>query len=525
MHNLNEKLRRYMNAGFPLLYITSFEEEKCDRVISEAAEGRDIIEWSEATGFTCKEEGISQEMSLIDLLHMVLTQEDSFDNRVLVLKNIHKYLEDTMVIALLKEFVKKINTSLDCCVIIVSPVCVLPKELECMTTLLELDAVDRQEIERIIADFVEEQEAAMPSDKLITELADAFKGLSEYEIKNILALALAEDGEINRGDLKLIFEQKNQMIKKSGILEMIRVEESIDDIGGLEVLKSWLKRKAAIFKDIDKAQAFGVDFPKGVLIAGMPGCGKSLSAKAVASLFEMPLVRMDLGRLMGKYVGESEANMRKAIALAEAISPCVLWIDELEKAFAGVGMGNGSEVTTRLFGTFLTWLQEKKSMTFVVATANNIATLPPELLRKGRFDQTFYVALPDKDERKKIFSIHLKKRKQLGDKIDLNKLADKTDGFSGSDIESVVKDSVESAFVNNKKQLTTEDILYAVNDTCSLKATLKDNLAKIEEFYENNNFKKASKGDTTNKSEEQRGHIASAMARAIKEVAYECRSK
>lgn len=315
------------------------------------------------------------------------------------------------------------------------------------------------------------------------------------------------------------------MIKKSGILEMIRVEESIDDIGGLEVLKSWLKRKAAIFKDIDKAQAFGVDFPKGVLIAGMPGCGKSLSAKAVASLFEMPLVRMDLGRLMGKYVGESEANMRKAIALAEAISPCVLWIDELEKAFAGVGMGNGSEVTTRLFGTFLTWLQEKKSMTVVVATANNIAALPPELLRKGRFDQTFYVALPDKDERKKIFSIHLKKRKQLGDKIDLNKLADKTDGFSGSDIESVVKDSVESAFVNNKKQLTTEDILYAVNDTCSLKATLKDNLAKIEEFYENNNFKKASKGDTTNKSEEQRGHIASAMARAIKEVAYECRSK
>ena len=148
MHNLNEKLRRYMNAGFPLLYITSFEEEKCDRVISEAAEGRAIIEWSEATGFTCKEEGISQEMSLIDLLHMVLTQEDSFDNRVLVLKNIHKYLEDTMVIALLKEFVKKINTSLDCCVIIVSPVCVLPKELECMTTLLELDAVDRQEIEK-----------------------------------------------------------------------------------------------------------------------------------------------------------------------------------------------------------------------------------------------------------------------------------------------------------------------------------------------------------------------------------------
>ena len=155
-------------------------------------------------------------------------------------------------------------------------------------------------------------------------------------------------------------------------------------------------------------------------------------------------------------------------------------------------MGNGSEVTTRLFGTFLTWLQEKKSMTFVVATANNIAALPPELLRKGRFDQTFYVALPDKDERKKIFSIHLKKRKQLVDKINLNKLADKTDGFSGSDIESVVKDSVESAFVNNKKQLTTEDILYAVNDTCSLKATLKDNLVKIEEFYENNNFKKAS---------------------------------
>ena len=309
-----------------------------------------------------------------------------------------------------------------------------------------------------------------------------------------MALAVADDGEINHADLALIFDQKQQRIKKSGILDMIPVKESIDDIGGLDNLKNWLKRKAEIFKNVKKATDFGVDIPKGVLIAGMAGCGKSLNAKAAANLFGVPLLRLDMGKLMGKYVGESEGNMRKAIALAEACSPCVLWIDELEKAFAGIGSSGGNgEVATRLFGNFLTWLQEKESLAFVVATANDITKMPPELMRKGRFDEIFYVGLPKIEERKKIFEIHIRKRRKADlANIDLDRLVQRTEGYGGADIESVVRDSIESAFVNHKNGITTEDILSAISSTHSLSEIMKDSLDKMSKMYEERKFKNAS---------------------------------
>ena len=296
----------------------------------------------------------------------------------------------------------------------------------------------------MIVNFIQENELDEIRPSLLDEFAVAFKGLTEFEISNLLALAYADDGELTRRDLELIFEQKQQTIKKAGILEMIPLKESMDDIGGLDNLKRWLKKKAKVFQNMAAAEKFGVDMPKGVLVAGVPGCGKSLSAKATAHLFGVPLLRLDMGRLMGKYVGESEANMRKAISLAEAISPCVLWIDELEKAFAGLGGEGGGEVTTRLFGYFLTWLQEKNSPVFVVATANDITKLPPELMRKGRFDEIFYIGLPKAEERRKIFEIHIKKRRPDDyNAIELEGLVKKTDGFSGADIEGVVKDGLK----------------------------------------------------------------------------------
>ena len=307
-----------------------------------------------------------------------------------------------------------------------------------------------------------------------------------------MALALADDGELNRKDLSLIFEQKKQMILKSGILEMIPLKESIDDIGGLENLKQWLRRKAKVIKNIQSAEKYGVDMPKGVLIAGVPGCGKSLSAKAVASLFEVPIIRLDMGKLMGKYLGESETNLRKAINLAEAISPCVLWVDELEKAFAGIGDGGGHEVTTRLFGSFLTWMQEKTSTAFVVATANDITKLPPELLRKGRFDEIFYVGLPNAKERKKIFEIHIKKRHQDISKVDIQKLVSMTDGYSGADIEGVVKDAVEYAFVDDKPSVTMNEFDEAIKNTNSLSVIMKDSLDKMAKEYERRKLRNAS---------------------------------
>ena len=382
----------------------------------------------------------------------------------------------------------------DFSIIFLSPIVKIPKELEKFITIIEAEYMGYDAIRKEIVDFIEYQELPKVADKLLDELAMAFKGLTKFEINNLLALAYANDGELTRADLGLIFEQKKQMIMKSGILEMVNVKESVDDIGGLENLKEWFAKKAKVIKNIHEAEKFGVDMPKGVLIAGVPGCGKSLNAKVASTLFEVPLLRMDMGRLMGKYVGESEGNMRRAIALSEAISPCVLWIDELEKAFAGINGHGGSEVTVRLFGNFLTWMQDKESPVFVVATANNIMDLPPELMRKGRFDEIYFVGLPKADERKKILQIHIKKRrpKDLAG-IDLDKLVGKTEGYSGADLEGVVKDAVEDAFANGKQAVTTDDILRMIENTHSLSEIMKESLEKMNKEYKERKFKNASK--------------------------------
>ena len=232
------------------------------------------------------------------------------------------------------------------------------------------------------------------------------------------------------------------------------------------------------------------------MIIGMPGCGKSLTAKATASLFEIPLVRLDVGRLLGKYVGESEGNMRAALKLSEAISPCVLWIDEIEKAFAGVGSaGGGHEVTTRLFGQFLTWMQEKENTVFIVATANDISKMPPEFLRKGRFDELFFVDLPNGEERRKILDIHLKKRKKWNKEIDSIALIKETKGFNGADLEAVVKDTIELAFIDGKEKITTEDLIKSVKDTKSISKTLKEKIAEIKSTIEKIDIKPASRAE------------------------------
>ncbi len=232
------------------------------------------------------------------------------------------------------------------------------------------------------------------------------------------------------------------------------------------------------------------------MIIGMPGCGKSLTAKATASLFEIPLVRLDVGRLLGKYVGESEGNMRKALNLSEAISPCVLWIDEIEKAFAGVGGDGSNEVTTRLFGQFLTWMQEKENTVFIVATANDISKMPPEFLRKGRFDELFFVDLPNGEERRKILDIHLKKRKKWNKGIDSIALIKETDGFNGADLESVVKDTIEMAFIEGRTTIQTEDLLNSVKDTKSISSTLKDKITEIKLTIDKIDIKPASKKES-----------------------------
>lgn len=495
-NKLRLKLTRYIDAGFPIIYINTFEESKVDKIVASCSSGKEVYEWNETNGYIDFEtktpmiEGCTLEMMLDQL-----KQREMLDRKIILLKDVTSYLDDSRIVSKIKGLARMIYQGEDATVIIVSNILVIPKELEKFITILEMDYLDSNEIKHLILDFIKENELNTVKDSLLDEFAIAFKGLTEFEINNLLALSYADDGELSKKDLSLIFDQKQQMIKKAGILEMIPLKETIEDIGGLENLKEWFKRKANVYKNMEQAGKYGVDMPKGVLIAGVPGCGKSLNAKAAAHLFEVPLLRLDMGRLMGKYVGESEGNLRKAIALAEAIAPCVLWIDELEKAFAGIGgSGGGAEVTTRLFGNFLTWMQEKDSPAFVVATANDITKLPPELLRKGRFDEIFYVGLPDSSEREKIFQIHIKKRRPQDLKdIKLNELASKTKGFSGADIEGVVKDAVEAAFADGKEHVRTEDILNAIKNTHSLSEIMKDALDKMAKEYESRKFKSASR--------------------------------
>lgn len=494
---LKSKLVRYIDAGFPIIYINTFEEDKVDAIVTEISSGKEVYEWNETNGYIDFENKtpLQEDCGLEQMLAQLKTA-DLLDRKIIVLKDTVSYLEDSKIVSKIKGIARMINQGADATVIIVSSVLVIPKDLEKYITILEMDYLNTDEIKKIIQEFISQNLGQQKVDeKLIDEFAVAFKGLSEFEIINLLALSYADDGELTRKDLRLIFEQKQQMIKKAGILEMIPQKETIEDIGGLENLKDWFIRKAKVYKNMDRAKKYGVDMPKGVLIAGVPGCGKSLNAKAAASLFEVPLLRLDMGRLMGKYVGESEGNLRNAIALAEAISPCVLWIDELEKAFAGIGgSGGAAEVTTRLFGNFLTWMQEKESPTFVVATANDITQLPPELLRKGRFDEVFYVGLPNSVERKKIFDIHINKRRSQDlNHINVEKLVDETAGFSGADIEGVVKDAIESAFADDKSFIQTDEILEAIRNTHSLSEVMKEALEKMTKEYKTRKFKNASR--------------------------------
>lgn len=498
MTDFQNKIQHYMDAGFPVLYLNTYEEAKAEEAVKRAAGSGPILVW-DGTDRICDisaaSAAVKYETSNFTLAEILDDRLDYRKKQVLVLKNIDTFMDDPAVLARIKKIAEQAHAGvLDTTIVIISPVLQLPNEIEKYITVVEMDYLTPEEIGEVIDNFTEAQEAPITSE-LKASLTNAFKGLSEFEIQNILQLAYAESGELTTSQISLIFHQKQQMIKKAGILEMIPFKESVDDIGGLANLKEWLGRKAKIFSSMDKARAFGVDMPKGVLIAGVPGCGKSLSAKATARLFNIPLLRLDMGRLLGKYVGESEANMRRAIELAEAISPCVLWIDELEKAFAGIGgSGSGAEVTTRLFGSFLTWLQEKESPVFVVATANEITKLPPELLRKGRMDEIFYVGLPQREERKKIFEIHIRKRRPADlAGISMDRLLDKTDGYSGADIEGVVRESVELVYTAGRDKLTTEDILSVIQNTHCLSEIMKEPIRRMEQEYQDRKFKNASR--------------------------------
>ena len=494
MPTLLRRIRSCVESRYPILYLVTYEEAKGDKLIRELAEGRKVQEWNMArgtVGFDTKAP-LTAYMDLPSTLDNWLDQE--LDNHFLIVRDAHAALrEDPVAVARLKALANKIvdNDATTATVFLISSQLLVPPELEKFITVFDTPPPEDDEINRFVRDYVADYGEEL-DDGAARKLTQAFRGLSEYEIRRLLNRGYQRDGRIDAEDAKLVFDEKNQIVKKcGGVLEIVRVTEDMNAVGGLESLKKWLHQKAKIMADLPAARAFGVETPKGAMIVGVPGCGKSLTAKAASALFELPLVRLDVGSLMGRYVGDSEANMRRALSLAEDVSPCVLWVDEVEKAFAGIG-GSGSEITTRLFGYFLTWMQEKKRPVFVLATANDVSALPPELLRKGRFDDIFSVGLPSKAERAAILEVHLKKRKKHDDEIDIEKLAQDTEWFSGADLEGVVKDSIEKAFVDGKVPLTTKLLSRAIENTQPLGKTMKKKVKEIDEKLCEMKIKRAS---------------------------------
>lgn len=502
--SLSQQMIDYIQAHYAAFYLKTAETERANHLIKSVAEQLNltVLEYNLACGkvdfhnkTTISDHSGKMEQSFKDLL------DEDLENTLIFIRNAKAALEhNPLAISRLQHLIEMIerhnrfSPEEPCAIILQSAETFIPADIEPYITLLELPLPTENEIKHLIRQFDNKID-----ESFLNRLSTSLSGLNELEIQKLLHLVQNRFKHISEHNqtaiLAEIQNQKEQIIAKSGVLEMVKVTNTIDDIGGLENLKKWLKEQSEILNNLDEALHFGVKAPKGTLIAGMPGCGKSLTAKAAATLFQQPLLRLDIGSLLGKYVGESENNMRKALAMAESISPCVLWVDELEKAFVGMTGNNASEVSSRLLGYFLTWVQEKTKPVFIVATANDITALPPELLRKGRFDEIFYVGFPNNKERKQILAIHLNKAKQDKDKFDLAELARLCKDYSGADMENAVYDAVKTAFLSKEKQLTQNLLTQAIEKTVPLRKTLKDKVGEYEEKFETLHLTPASAND------------------------------
>ena len=483
----SEQLQMYFDARRPILYIHDFDFAAVDRLLLEVAgNGYVIEEYTEGSGIvdfrTKSQKSKDKGKTLVDFLSAY--NEDSYSSDptkyLLVLKEVHDRpgatqgsdgtLADRRVCGILQSIAQRVKKSdedlshkdtYDVTIVIVDSELAIPPELEKWTTIIDVPLPDDNSIDAIINKFAKTNNVDIQT-SYRPQLRMDLKGLTEFEILQLLNLSVAVYGNVSKNSRDIILREKRQAIKKSGLLEAISVDET-ESVGGLQALQQYFDEVIPIFKNPALAEKHGVSMPAGVMIVGMPGCGKSLSAKCVAQKLDVPLLRLDVGRLMGKFVGESEGNLARAIRMAESASPCVLWIDEIEKAFAGIGSGGGGgEVTTRMFGAFLTWMQEKKTCVYVVATANDISNLPPEFLRRGRFDEIFQVRFPTKEERSAIFKIHIRKRNggeiPAGvDPIGLASMLPDKENYSGADIESMVREGMKRLFSRNIQKYGEED--------------------------------------------------------------------
>lgn len=510
-NNTQSEIRKLIEVNTPIIYIQDFDFARVDEMLSSIIKIKDTIEWNPATSVTNFKSRLplngGEQVTLVQFLREVYTfdLDDIVREKFIVLREIQDYIEDPEVKTLLSLLSQRklYDRQFETTIIIISSIKKVPEEIANYVAYVDVEFPQEDEINKLIDEHIEVNGYTNFEEKDREKLMPSLQGLTAYEIDRILDMAMSNNGSLNAKDKEMILKQKKIMVKKSGLVELIDTPEDINSIGGLDYLKGYLRLKSDIFHRLSEALKYGVSIPKGVFLVGMPGCGKSLCAKAAASIFEVPLLKLDMGSMMGKYVGQSEENLRKAIKIAEAAAPCILWIDEIEKAFSGVG-GRNDAVLTRMFGNFLFWLQEKTTSVYVIATANNADSLPPELKRKGRFDEIFCVDLPNDKEREHIFKVHLDKikNKECVSNISFNyeKLSNKTIGFNGADIESVVHQTIENCFLEGKKKLSTEELIRTAENTLSITQSCKKQIDGMREVFAQSTFRNATTGKLSTKN-------------------------
>lgn len=492
---LADELELLVRARYPILYVVTWEEGRVEKRLREVAARRnkELFCWSVTSGLTKSGSAYQgpRSKSLADPVEALDAVIEHKEPAVYLFKDFHPFMRardsNVAVVRKLREVASALSDSYKT-LVVTSPVLEIAPELEkdvsvldfALPGLSEFDAL----LKRICEDVASNTKIRIDLDEKNRErLVQAALGLTLQEAENVFAKAIVKDGTLTSDDVSVVFSEKQQIIRKSGLLEYYESATDVGDIGGLDHLKEWLRKRSIAFTD--RARRFGLPAPKGVLLVGVQGCGKSLCAKAVSRMWNMPLLRFDMGRMFASLVGSSEENIRRAIAVAESIAPVVLWADEIDKAFAGSqGSANTDGGTTaRVMSTFLTWLSEKLKPVFVLATANNISQLPPELLRKGRLDEIFFVDLPNADERRQIVDIHLRKRGRDPGAFDLPAVVESTEGFSGAEIEEAVISALYDVFYL-EKELETADILKAVRETVPLSRTMAEGISGLRSWAE-----------------------------------------
>ena len=476
---MREAITNYIRAGYPGVYLVSHEETRAEAELKAAAQAtrHSLIAWSATSGLVDTTDGRS--LGCEDPMEAVTAISGLPDNTLVMLRDFHMFLQDSnpVLVRALKDALAHTKTT-GKCIIVLGCRRTLPPELERELVTIDLALPGKQELGDVLDGICESAKLKKYKGDDREQILDAASGLTCAEAENAFALSVVGCKAVKAGN---VAKEKANAIKQNGLLEVVETGQSLDGIGGLDQLKQWLLKRRDAFGQ--RAREYGLPSPKGLLIVGVPGTGKSLTAKATAAVFGRPLLKLDAGRLFGSLVGQSEANLRQVLQTAEAVAPCVLWIDELEKGFAGSKSSGSSDGGTgsRVFGSFISWMQEKTAPVFVVATANDVTQLPPELLRKGRWDELFFTDLPSAEEREQIWGIQIQRHGRKPSDFNVQGLALASEGHTGAEIEQAVIEALYRAFAESREP-KTGDMLAAVSDTVPLSKLMGEQIAGLRKW-------------------------------------------